>query len=230
MSSKETKLYEEVFKVLKYNHGFEPSNIMLDFEAASRKAAKSVFDESSIRGCWFHFEQSIYRKARKLGLVKENIESHEIDIIIKLFQNLPLLPTDKIEEGFSSIKSYQHDLEVSEAFEEFNEYFQMFWLDVITPLGFGVSELKFRTNNFNEGYNSKIKGIITKQLNVYQFLNEMIVFMHEAVNDFYYDKKHNATIKSKSKVSPKLEKALAKLLSGEYTVFNFLLKMSGYRV
>lgn len=40
---------------------------MSDFEEAGRIAAREMWPHVDVRGCWFHFAQSVYRQAVKQG-------------------------------------------------------------------------------------------------------------------------------------------------------------------
>ena len=44
-----------------------PSFHMIDFETATAKASKQVFDTTNILYCHFHFAKAIWRKLRKLS-------------------------------------------------------------------------------------------------------------------------------------------------------------------
>lgn len=229
MTSKEKQLYKTVFQYLRDGFGFAPKEIMLDYESSSRNAAKEIFKTSKVCGCHFHFNQSLERKASQLDGLRGQTNDFDVRTILDMFKNLPLLPFDRIEEGFNAIKEHQMDLQLSETFATFNQYFEDFWIDHITPQGFGVSDLKFRTNNFNEGYNSKLKGKMKRRQNVYEFLKNIIDLMEESLNNFEYDKNNQVVFKSSSKITPQLEEALPKLNTGQFTVKDFLLFIKGYK-
>ena len=55
-------------------HGLilKPSQTMIDFEIAAKLAFEIVFDGIIIKGCLFHFGQSLFRKFVSLGLKKFN--------------------------------------------------------------------------------------------------------------------------------------------------------------
>ncbi|RWS19276.1 uncharacterized protein B4U80_09559, partial [Leptotrombidium deliense] len=51
-----------------------PSTILTDFEIAAQNAFRSFFPNTTIRGCFFHFSQAIYRKIQSHHEVKELYE------------------------------------------------------------------------------------------------------------------------------------------------------------
>ena len=54
-----TRLLEEVKKLIAE---FHPQSFLIDYEMAMYGAIRAVFPEASIRGCFFHFSQALYRK------------------------------------------------------------------------------------------------------------------------------------------------------------------------
>ena len=72
MSGKTTKDYEAIFRTLLriLLHGnIGVQSITLDFEAAVWVALKKVLPSVSLKGCLFHWSQTIWRKIQQLGLV-----------------------------------------------------------------------------------------------------------------------------------------------------------------
>lgn len=227
MTSKEKALYKKVFGYLESTYKLKPENVMMDYESASRQAIGEIFSEARIRGCHFHFNQSLDRKANQCEDL--DVKNPQAKVILDMFMSLPLLPLENIREGFEIIKQYQVQLELQDDFDEFNLYFENFWLSRVTKEGFCVSDLVFRTNNFNEGYNSKLKRVMERKMNVYEFLQAIIELMEEAINKFRYAKAKNVVFKSTSKITPQLDKALLKLENGSYTILDFLLDIKDYK-
>ena len=46
-----------------------PEHWMLDFEVAAHNAVRTSFPQTSIKGCFFHYTQCIWRKKQSSGLV-----------------------------------------------------------------------------------------------------------------------------------------------------------------
>jgi hypothetical protein len=61
--------YEDLFKsIIQISKCvLAPRYIILDFEIAAIDALKQCFPKTKIRGCWFHLNQSVFRKAQELG-------------------------------------------------------------------------------------------------------------------------------------------------------------------
>jgi hypothetical protein len=57
----------------------------------------------------------------------------------------------------------------------------------VTPQEFCVGDLKHRTNNWLEGYNSKVKKRISRHPNIYTFLRALQRLVLEDYNKLLYD-------------------------------------------
>lgn len=69
MTKKVQSLYVKVLEAIRDDHpGIQPKFITADFEAAITAAACEVFPEADIKGCLFHFNDSLNRKARSPGI------------------------------------------------------------------------------------------------------------------------------------------------------------------
>ena len=52
---------------------------MIDFESSLIKVVKSIFTNSKINGCYYHFVKLLWGRAKKLGLCqKENLKTTKI--------------------------------------------------------------------------------------------------------------------------------------------------------
>ena len=82
--------YKRLFRLLQqeaaqFNLEIRPTVIQVDFEKAVINAIGHIFPYSSIRGCYFHFTQSIWRAVQRHGLV---VEYREDDVVGRLFVEL----------------------------------------------------------------------------------------------------------------------------------------------
>lgn len=104
MTRKTSICYTALFNFIENNvFKLEPMEIMTDFEEGMRKSIKIVYPNAVLRGCWFHYIRAIQRKCMKLGMFKLLQRNSHAKLIKKQITNLPLLPTDKIEEGYCEI-------------------------------------------------------------------------------------------------------------------------------
>ena len=64
--------------------------ITTDFELALFDTLSKIFSKSHIIGCYYHFNATLFRKARELGYIKKNNKAEPKKLISRLGQ-LPLL-------------------------------------------------------------------------------------------------------------------------------------------
>lgn len=146
---------------------------MCDYESSIRIAAKKTWENCEILGCWFHYTQAITRKMKtisELVLLRKN--NFAAMMCFKLFLNLPLLPQEKIVEGFEEIISYQEENKFKSSFLVFNNYFVNYWLKSLTS----YENIIHRTNNVNESFNAKIKRKIGRNPSTFKFLGKLTFF------------------------------------------------------
>lgn len=134
MTNKTIEAYEDVFKFIEDNlFKLEPELLMTDFEGAMRTAIKKFWPNCKICGCWFHFKQAVLRKCNTLpgikALLKKSFHARKIKYML---MSIPLLPEDKIEEGYQSIKDYATKWKLAEKFAELFSYFERQWLKEVS--------------------------------------------------------------------------------------------------
>lgn len=107
MSTKTENAYAAVFRYLNDNvMDLKCSMFMTDYERALRNGLASVIPDAKITSCWFHFCQAVKRNVRKLSTLMNLIKSNED--ARKIYYELlclPLLPFDKIQSAFDTIKT-----------------------------------------------------------------------------------------------------------------------------
>ena len=85
--------YEEIFSATKnLNAVLDPHEIIIEFAIAAIEAPKSNFQNANIKGCFFRFAQTNWRKIHSVGLAVEYQESAEIRNLLKCFASLALIP------------------------------------------------------------------------------------------------------------------------------------------
>lgn len=97
---------------------------MSDFETASRNAIKYHFPNITLKGCWFHYRQAIFRKAVKIG-IKKSYHLDEYRDFLNLFGALALIPASKVIEGFDIIINLMPN---DPKCDELCKYFEKEWI------------------------------------------------------------------------------------------------------
>lgn len=98
--NKEKETYEIMFKKIKEAlPDFKPLKFTLDFEMSAIVAINNEFPTAEIHGCFVHFQNAVYRRAKSLKL----LEYKETTQYVKLCICLAYLPKEEIEDGWLAI-------------------------------------------------------------------------------------------------------------------------------
>lgn len=84
-------------------NNLNPQYISADFEIPFINAARTVFPDSTLHGCLFHYTQSIWRNAVNRGLKVPFKEVNQVRSTIQCLLALPLIPLQDIEWTFDLI-------------------------------------------------------------------------------------------------------------------------------
>ncbi|XP_029342290.1 uncharacterized protein LOC100574402 [Acyrthosiphon pisum] len=108
MESKTRRSYECIFQFVKNNllPTLRPNIIITDYETALRDVLLSVFPGAQSVRCWFHHNQAVWRKVKKLGYLNHINNNDSALKALKLLMCLPLLLALSIENGFSLITAF----------------------------------------------------------------------------------------------------------------------------
>ena len=153
LSNKSYELYDKVIKEFllffdnfKIEIDFNNKSIMCDFEHSLRTAIKNNIKDIKLRGCFFHFSKSIYKKCKEYGLFTKNRKKDKIIIsfILKLY---PYIPTDLRKDYINKIENHIKNLD--KGYQKLISYFNKNW---INSKFFNFSEINNddiikRTNN-----------------------------------------------------------------------------------
>uniref|UniRef100_A0A2A4K3L7 MULE transposase domain-containing protein n=1 Tax=Heliothis virescens TaxID=7102 RepID=A0A2A4K3L7_HELVI len=148
---------------------FNPKKFILDFEAAAINAIEHVFPEAVIHGCFVHFQRSVYRKAKSLGL----LDHEETSAYVRMCICLAYLPSNKIEDGWLAI--IENSLP-AEPVTKFNNYFVEQWLE---PDGMIAKwccyKEQHRSTNLVEAWNNRLKCHLGSNPTLLLFLQVMLI-------------------------------------------------------
>lgn len=136
---KTAECYTDIFEFSNEKFNLEPKEIITDFELGLRKAIKSVWINANLRGCWFHFCSAIRKKAIILGmhsiLYSKNANADAV-LLKNMLMNIPLLPPESIEEGYTIVKSKILESLFADKFKELLAYFEGYWCEQVFRMHF----------------------------------------------------------------------------------------------
>lgn len=168
MNKMTCKAYTTLFDIIKSQISeWEPLQFKTDFENAAIKAIKKSFPNTAISGCYYHYNKSIWKKAKQLGLTQrsEKIRRREIE----LSAVLPLLPRTELLNGWKYIT--RHETQDHQLLK-FRSYMKKQWIKSDSLEILSVYGQRHRTNNFLEGWHNKLnKAMGKKNPNIMHFLN-----------------------------------------------------------
>lgn len=111
-------IYTRAFSALaqnafnKYAIDLRPRFIIADFELAALNAMRTSFPGVEVRGCHFHFAQSIQREVGKLGLKTEYDSRGRFHYSVRLLYALAYVPVGLVEEYYrAAVNCFDGDKE-----------------------------------------------------------------------------------------------------------------------
>ena len=221
MTCRTEELYTSALSKMKefINHeGFNPSVAMSDWEVAFQNALRKEFPMAKVKGCWFHYAKSVYKKVQKLGMQREFSKHEEFRKHIQMFIAIPLLKENLISQAYLQLKCQEENFHISDEtkvqLSRFNSYFSRYWLKKIEMMS--VFGLKHKTNNCSEGFHSSLnKRIKVIHPNLWCFLshlNEIINEKNDMIdhidNGLPVKRRRKKTIIRKEEILTHLEESL----------------------
>ncbi|KAL0880256.1 hypothetical protein ABMA27_002713 [Loxostege sticticalis] len=208
LSDKKTETYTALFNILKSQFpNWEPIKYHCDFELGAINSIYKVFPNIEIKGCYYHWQQAMWRMGKKIfGIKKSKPQAR----VVALCSVLPLLPSERLLEGWEYIKSRCNTENIK--IQNFLNYLQRFWLknDIVKTLS--VFGERHRTNNVSESWHSKLT-LKKKFTNIMRLLNALIKLAKN---------KKNSPIRTRTKIAIEndefITETLMELISGEISV------------
>jgi MULE transposase domain len=163
LRSKENALYCEMLKQIKTNvHRItglplDPESFVCDFEVSLINALHAEFPNSAVRGCYFHFCQSLWRKVQELGLTTAYRQNRSVKKVIRKLMSIGYLPLAVVRNTFNMIDTSQTIRRLiirHPRLRDFIDYFRMTYImGNFTPALWNVYDrnVDYRTNNHIEG-------------------------------------------------------------------------------
>lgn len=161
MESKCVPSYEQVFNYIE-NHliKLSPQLIHSDYEASLVRALRNVYPRAKITGCWFHYCQALrkhFRYGKQNEMFRNLMNNSELYNLYKKLLSLPLLPAERISEGFEIIKEEIFKKDFSRFFKSTLDYFNRYWLKKCEQIS--VFKVEHRTTSSLESFNAILNSL-----------------------------------------------------------------------
>lgn len=154
LQGKTTITYHTLFDIIKTSFpNWNPSKILLDYEKAAMNALRKVFPDTTLKGCFYHFCRSLFKKSKELG-IKSRVQRRHV----ARCAGLARLPLKYITAGYNYImKKTPKNKEIA----KFNDYFNRFWIkDVQFIKTWCCQGEEIRNTNHLEGWHSRINRFV----------------------------------------------------------------------
>jgi hypothetical protein len=169
LPDKKVQTYETMFYVIKSQFpNWKPTKVTVDFEIAAMHALRKVYPNITIKGCFFHFNRCLFRKAKKLNISSRVKKRH-----VSRCAGLARLPKHFIQTGLQYIMRKSPK---GEDIKKFNNYFKKQWF---TKTAFSkicsCEQEEIRTTNNIEGWHSRINRFIGKKYPTMAHLLDVLI-------------------------------------------------------
>ena len=96
LPDKNSNTYKHAFQTLGNMTGAKPSSVSMDFEQSAISALKSVFPDVVIKGCAFHFKQSLRKNLGTKGCLKLYKQDENFQVGMQLVYTLMYVPPEDV--------------------------------------------------------------------------------------------------------------------------------------
>ena len=113
MTGKTVGLYRQLLQKLKQSvrnvtrHRWHPAMIICDFEQALQLAIETELPNTTVKACYFHFCQSLWRKVQELGLANVYRRRRRVRKIIRKFMSIGHLPIPLVRQNFNLLARHR---------------------------------------------------------------------------------------------------------------------------
>lgn len=172
--------YEAVIKkIFQLCDNMAVQQVVADFEAALWAAVKNVLIKTKkikpkkLKGCLFHFNQSVFRKVTNLGLKPAYRADGGTKDLCRFLMCLPLIPAKHVKDEFEWITQFVHGSSNIPQCQKLVDYFKKTWMSENSL--FQIDNWcwyleRIRSNNDVEGWHTRINTFAGNKIQFYPLL------------------------------------------------------------
>ena len=167
MQGKAQSAYKAVFQKIKdmveEDGPMEVEMFVVDYEKAIWNALRAVWVNADVRGCWFHFNQCIYKYFLTLKMGSAVFTQFPVHKMLRRLMTLPLIDKDNIPIVFAKLKE-RYAAQINDptfpGVKLLFEYFEKQWIrgtgNGFVPEDYSCFGRRIRTTNIVESWNGEI--------------------------------------------------------------------------
>ncbi len=196
LPDKKQETYCALWTNLKGEVSIQPDSVLMDFEQASINVVSTVFPDTEVKGCFFHFSQSIYRKILDLGQATKYRDDKNFNQAVRMLAALAFVPPEHTVSWYEKLVDSHDDLPQDLRQDYFEDNFigrinrngtrrrPRFSIDMWNVYARTVDDLP-RTNNSVEGFHRGFESMLqTSKPNVWKFLEA--IQRQQTLQEFSY--------------------------------------------
>lgn len=121
MTGRQTFMYRAIFEFLRDDLNIKVNIFMSDFEKPARNAARAVWPDAELKGCYVHFCRALTKKSRSFGDLGAAIRAGgDAKIAFKMYQRLAYLPRTRRNQGIQAIMTFINNKDLKHLFQDFH--------------------------------------------------------------------------------------------------------------
>ncbi|KII66878.1 hypothetical protein RF11_08149 [Thelohanellus kitauei] len=130
MSTRNRHSYDILFNFIQSEtENTQPSAITIDFEKAKIPSIQQILQQTDIRGCIFHFKQSICKKIQSFDSILQQYNSNkDLKFNIRMIVELAFAPLKNVLFGYFYLLSTLFYIENTTNLFEHQNYFLHTWI------------------------------------------------------------------------------------------------------
>ena len=173
------QLYLSLFQFMRDKVGMKPMMLITDFEEACRNAAREIWQNIILKGCFFHYAQALIKNAKERHLGNSYKYNMEVNAIIKAYMALAFVPIEEMSVYHDVIVNRINainDSQLNSFLLDFDSYFCDTWYNGKFSLNDWnqLGDVVHRSNNWAENFHSCFsKKFSHAHPNLWKFLNKL---------------------------------------------------------
>ncbi|XP_069058743.1 uncharacterized protein [Pleurodeles waltl] len=129
LPDKDSSTYTEFLTVIKEKTmNKSPRKVILDFELTMINTITTLFPDTQIQGCFFHFSQACWSKIQNSSLVEEYLSSSKLQFELRKLTALCFVPPDRIDEFYTAITESEFFIQNKDKLAQLLNYFEETWI------------------------------------------------------------------------------------------------------